>query len=705
MKWYRNLRISVKLISAFLIVAIISGSAGVYGIITLRKVNESSAEIFENYGNAQGYLGNAYGEFEKQRAYIGELFANQNDEEIKQIEKLINTSNSQMSKYLGRYGSTRLKTGEIDQYNDLHSKMSAFQRLVKEIVDTGVTGDLEEAYAIGHTEEAQAIISELEAAMQDAIAFSEEAASQKLLEQRQAASSYTTVMIIIAAAALVFAAGIGIINARLISRPIQLLTVGATQLAAGNTHVQHDSFDQKDEVGQLYASFQSTLGAIQALVADANMLTEAAVQGKLSTRADAGRHRGDYREIVEGINKTLDAVIRPVNEATVVLQEMAKGNLSVNVTGNYLGDHAIIQEALNDTINSIKGYIDEITFVLGQVARGDLQGEITSEFRGDFVALKESINTIIASLNAVMRDINAAAEQVASGAHQVSGGNQEISQGAAAQASSIEELSASITQITEQIKQSAANTANATDLAVQAKQAADLGNDKMRVMLASMQEINESSSNISRIIKVIDDIAFQTNILALNAAVEAARAGVHGKGFAVVAEEVRNLAARSASAANETTTLIEGSIKKVEAGTGIANETAQALASIVEGAEKSLELLNRISAASGEQTSAITQINKGIEQVSQVVQANSATAQEGAAASEELTSQAELLKDMIGNFKLKEAEASVDGGAEGPENRDAESEAAAGEDGTEPADIGKETNEAAGLNDDEFEKY
>ena len=350
-----------------------------------------------------------------------------------------------------------------------------------------------------------------------------------------------------------------------------------------------------------------------------------------------------------------------VDKLVVNLEKLAAGVLSCDMavdepdqdTEELYGVFNSISENLHLSVNTIKGYIDEISYTLSEVSGGNLVVEITSDYQGDFIALKDSINAIVESLNSILIDINTAAEQVASGTTQVSDGNQEISQGATEQASSIEELSSSITQMAEQIRQNATNATTSTELAIKSKDAANDGNEKMKGMLKSMEEINESSSNISKIIKVIDDIAFQTNILALNAAVEAARAGAHGKGFAVVAEEVRNLAARSANAANETTTLIEGSIKKVEAGTQIANETAGALSSIVSGAEESAELLKGIAVASNEQATGIAQINKGIEQLSQVVQTNSATAEEGAAASEELSSQAELLKSMIAKFTLK----------------------------------------------------
>jgi methyl-accepting chemotaxis protein len=315
---------------------------------------------------------------------------------------------------------------------------------------------------------------------------------------------------------------------------------------------------------------------------------------------------------------------------------------------------------MNFTISTIFGYISEISKVLTEMSEGNLVVGITGEYLGDFVEIKNSLNMIIKSFNEVLGDLNSAAEQVAAGSKQVSGSSQALSQGSTEQASSIEELTASMTQIAVQTKNNAVNANQANELAIAAKTNAAQGNEQMKEMLKAMTEINDSSSNISKIIKVIDEIAFQTNILALNAAVEAARAGQHGKGFAVVAEEVRNLAARSASAAKETTALIEGSIRKVEYGTKIANETAGALNHIVEGVTKAADLVGNIAVASNEQATGIAQANQGISQVSMVTQTNSATAEEGAAASEELSSQAELLKNMVTKFKLKRSASTID---------------------------------------------
>lgn len=296
--------------------------------------------------------------------------------------------------------------------------------------------------------------------------------------------------------------------------------------------------------------------------------------------------------------------------------------------------------------------IEQVVNYANNIASGRLDDEIETNLKDEIGDLQKAFAKILESLNTTMKDINDAAEQVTTGSSQVSDGAQQLSQGSTEQASSIEEISASVTQIAEQTKDNAKNANEANRVTLEVKKNAAKGDSEMLNMLGSMKDINDSSQNISKIIKVIDDIAFQTNLLALNAAVEAARAGQHGKGFAVVAEEVRNLAARSANAAKETTTLIEGSMDKVNAGTKIAQETAKALDEIVKGVEKATEIVSQISSASNEQAAAIEQLNEGLNQVSKVVQNNSATAEESAAASEELSSQAVLLKEMVNRFKL-----------------------------------------------------
>ena len=296
--------------------------------------------------------------------------------------------------------------------------------------------------------------------------------------------------------------------------------------------------------------------------------------------------------------------------------------------------------------------IERLGTVAEEIANGDLSDPVKVDSTDELGTASAHFEKMRQNLNQSMTDIHVAADQVAAGSQNVSQASVSLSQGAAEQASSVEELSASISEISSQTASNAENAEKANTLTVQASQQAAVGDADMKDMLAAMEDINTSSANISKIIKVIDEIAFQTNILALNAAVEAARAGQHGKGFAVVAEEVRNLAARSAKAAKETTELIEDSISKVESGRQIAGKTAESLQTIMTNVTEVADIVGSIAKASSEQKMALEQIDQGVLQVSQVVQANSATSEESASASEELSAQANRLKETAGRFKL-----------------------------------------------------
>jgi methyl-accepting chemotaxis protein len=348
---------------------------------------------------------------------------------------------------------------------------------------------------------------------------------------------------------------------------------------------------------------------IQTMAREVNRLTQAAVEGNLEVRGQADQFEGFYRSIVEGINQTLDAMIAPLEETIQVLDRMAENDYTL---------------------------------------------EIVDSYQGAFNQLATAVNRVQQTLNQTLSEINLSAEQIAIGSKQVADGSEHVSQGAIAQAGSIEELSATINQIAGQTRENATNASEANQLAISVKELAEKGNRQMQGMRQAMAEIWKSSEGISKIIKVIDEIAFQTNILALNAAIEAARAGQYGKGFAVVAEEVRSLAGRSAAAAKETAKMIEDSIQKVEDGTKITEATAGALSKIVDGVTQSTNLVGNIAAASEEQAVGINQINQGIDQVSRVVQANNATAEESAATCRELSDQAGILKQMVLRFKLTE---------------------------------------------------
>ena len=344
---------------------------------------------------------------------------------------------------------------------------------------------------------------------------------------------------------------------------------------------------------------------------------------------------------------------KPIEELEVAANKMASGDFDIDVNYESEDELGSLSRSMIKMSNGIKDIIEDTVRVLGEVASGNFNTETNAEYIGVFKYIENSINKITTDLSETMEQINIASEEVGAASDQVASGSQMLSQGATEQASAIEELSSTISEISEKIKGTSENAKQANSLSLNAAKQVQEGNNQMKEMVKAMEDITFTSTEIGRIIKTIDDIAFQTNILALNAAVEAARAGEAGKGFAVVADEVRNLAAKSAEAAKNTSTLIENSIEAVANGTKIVDNTAESLEKIINTANRTAKLVNDIAKASEEEANSISQVTLGVEQISEVVQTNSATSEESAAASEELNGQAQMLKSLIENFKIK----------------------------------------------------
>ena len=353
------------------------------------------------------------------------------------------------------------------------------------------------------------------------------------------------------------------------------------------------------------------------------------------------------------------SVVEPVKQLQEAMEKMRQGNMDIEI--GYKSEDELGR--LSDDLRSVAAFLNAVvadeTNILTEMSRGNFNvySSMSKDYVGSFVAIYNSMVLLRDNLSSTLSSVTQSADQVAAGSDQVSSGAQALSQGATEQASSVEELAATINEISNNVEKNAENAKAASDMADNVREQAGESSQRMQEMLSAMTDISNSSSEIGKIIKTIEDIAFQTNILALNAAVEAARAGAAGKGFAVVADEVRNLAGKSAEASKNTSALIEGSLHAVDRGTKIANDTAKALQQLTEGVQGVAQTIEEISSASESQAVSVKQVNEGISQISSVVQSNSATAEESAAASEELSSQAQLLKDLVSKFTLKDGSA------------------------------------------------
>jgi methyl-accepting chemotaxis protein len=431
-------------------------------------------------------------------------------------------------------------------------------------------------------------------------------------------------------------------------------------------------------------NLNTCIDAVNALVADANMLSTAAVEGHLATRADATKHQGDFRKIVEGVNLTLNAVIGPLNVAAEYVDNISKGHIPAKITDSYNGDfntiknnlntcidavHALVADAnmlataavegrlqtradaskhqgdfrkivegVNDTLDGVILPLNEAVEVLALVEQGDLTRNVTGNYKGQLGEFKDTVNNTVAKLSQTISEVISAADQLGNASEQISSTSQSLSQAASEQAGSVEITSASIEEMAASINQNADNAKVTDGMASKAATEASQGGEAVKQTVDAMREIAKK-------IGIIDDIAYQTNMLALNAAIEAARAGDHGKGFAVVAAEVRKLAERSQVAAQEIGELAENSVETAESAGKLLDEIVPSIA-------RTSDLVQEIAAASQEQSAGVSQVNNAMNQMNQITQQNASASEQLAATAEEMTSQAEQLQSLMSFFRL-----------------------------------------------------
>jgi len=740
MRWLDDIKIGKKLMSGFSIVALLLVAMAVVSFRSTGTMKGLADSIYKERTVPIGQLGDASQALYAVRGDIFKFILM--PEERASAEKLLLADEADLEKQYHSYLTTNMGKDEKAIADKFDASWQGYKKGVTEIVSMVKQGRREQAIAeLGANGEVAKLRKECDSILAQLSDLNTSEAS-KLAEQAGAtyrATVKTNLGVTLLAVGLAIA--LGLVLSRSITGPLQKGLVMMQAMSLGDLRSRL-RMDRKDEIGELAKAMDTfsddlkgvvstlqkisagdlstqvaTKGAedeispalklatenIRALVVDAQMLSKSAVEGKLSTRADASKHQGDYRKIVEGVNACLDSVIGPLNVAASYVDKISKGDIPPQIAESYNGDFNVLKnnlntciaavdrlvtdatllsksavegklstradaskhqgdfrkivEGVNQTLDAVISPMNEAVEVMQQVARRDLTVRVEGQYQGDLSKMKDAINIAVGNLDEGLQQVSSTTVQVATAAEQISSGSQGLSQGASEQASSLEEISSSLEEMSSMTKQNAENAKQAKALSESARQSADRGNEAMGRMQKAIVEIKTSSDQTAKILKTIDEIAFQTNLLALNAAVEAARAGEAGKGFAVVAEEVRNLAQRSAEAARNTANMIESSVKSAEGGVRITEEVAKALAEIVEGATKVNDLVGEIAAASQEQRQGIDQVNVGVTQLNTLTQSNAASAEESASASEELSAQAQSMEALVSSFKISSEKA------------------------------------------------
>jgi methyl-accepting chemotaxis protein len=645
MRWFLDRPISTKLLSAFVLVSACSAAAGVQAWLTLRSMAAADRVLYENMTAPLAQIGFAGKQFQRIRVNVRDaIFNTRTPEAFGERDLAIANLTSDLDTTLIRFEKTIVGSEMKALAAHLMTARQRFLPMRDSALGLARSGNRDAAVAVLNGE-----LFVRSKALEDALDRIQQAklrdAEQLAAANQQKASQATVVLVIILGVAGLLSGVAGVWLAKLIGAPLRDMAEAARRLAVGELPPV-PRVDRQDEAGVLAQAFSQMISAqrdlasiaerlahgdltvrvaarsaddilghsmvqlrnsLAGLIEESTRLSVAATAGALGTRGNAARFDGAFGELVQGINRTLDAVIQPVQEAAAVLDRLAARDLTARVHGDYQGDHAQIKEALNSAV---------------------------------------------ASLNAALSNVFSSTAQIANAADQIAATSQSLAQGASEQAASLEETTASLHELGGAADRNAGSARTVQALATGARAATQTGVEEMRSLTVAVDAIAESSHQTARIVKTIDEIAFQTNLLALNAAVEAARAGDAGRGFAVVAEEVRSLAIRSADAARQTAALIEQSVQRAGTGADITRRVAERLVEIDQQVSAVRAAVDTISSASEGQREGVNQVNVAMTQMNAVTQSVAASAEEASSASEELASQSQMLAALVGEFRL-----------------------------------------------------